>query len=186
MDDKKRLHSLDKISDEELHKKDPEAYWLRRLKEKYEPYLSRQDKGKGGIFSTTTRGHLLGITVKGRKIRGKTYDFRYDVRKTVRTALVDLQLFIETASEKDLNEVLNRETLQGVVFALLCPPRYRSIESGSRAKLAYLFVESGLNYFTENSKYIIENQKRLMKDAIDSSRQLTLLEVPEEERGDIL
>jgi hypothetical protein len=177
------------MSDEELFKKNHKAYWLRRLQEKYKPYLARKNKRTGGIFTSTTCGNLLGLTVKGRKKRVKTYDFWYDARKSVKTALTDLQLFIETEDVRgrdDVDKVLNRETLANFVEVLLNPPRYRSGGRSSRAKLAQLFVEYGLNYFREESRYITKSQMEIMEHAIDASRQLTLLEVPEKERDDAL
>jgi hypothetical protein len=171
----------DKLSDEELFKKDQRAYWLRRLREKYKPYLTRQGRGKGGIFTTTMRGNLLGIAVKGRKKRDNTYDFRYDVRNTVRTALVDLELFIETANQKDVDIVINEENLSSLVHALL----NRSAQGFERAIIAQMLAECSLEYLVRKSKYVTKSQKQIMEDAIETSKQLTLLLIPENERGKV-
>lgn len=169
------------MDDKESFKKDQEAYRLRILQEKYKPYLSRQGKGRGGIFTTTTRGNLLGINVKGRKIRDKTYDFRFDVRNTVRTALVDLQLFIETANDKDIDEVINRDTLEPILEALL---DHDHEPNSTRTIISYLLIETGLHYLSRmNRNYITQNQQRIIDDAIELSKQLTAFLLPETERN---
>lgn len=176
MDDKKSKER----EELELFEKDQEAYWLRRLQEKYQKLYQHQNYArKGGFFVTKRRKQLLGIFGKTARDR-KKYNFWYDVRETVKTALVDLQLFIETANDADVNIVLNRETFGEIISALL---PYHSEENGLRAKLAQMLAESGLEYLRHQSKYVTKSQWQIFDDAIEASKQLTILLLPEKEKG---
>jgi hypothetical protein len=127
-----------------------------KLVEKYEKHIN----DPVGIFTRQARGNLLGITLRGRKIWDTTtrdYDFWFDMRTRIKNALVDLELFIETANDKDLNEVLNKETLEPIVKALLWrpiqqkDPEEKAIDT-SRVEIARLFFQVGNLYLMGEDK----------------------------------
>jgi len=156
-----------------------------KLVKKYQPYLTREDKGKGGIFTTVMRGNLLGVPVKGRKIRDKDYDFRYDVRNQLKNALVDLELFLETANEKDVNEVFTAQALEPIVRTLLLIPTFgmEKKPDRKRADIAKLFIHAGLRYleFMQGER-AGELYKRGIEDAYRLSIYLTELFEPSDKQ----
>jgi hypothetical protein len=148
----------------------------KKYKQRYEhPDYARQ----GGFLKTKKRKQLLGIFGQAGRDR-KKYDFWHDVRQTVKTALIDLELFIETADDNDVNTAVNKETLGEVILALL----YNAKADSARARIAQLCAEHGLRYLRDISKYITQSQKRTIEDAIGLSKQLTILLLPDKERDD--
>jgi len=122
---------------------DREEYWMKRMQEKYEklynsPKFQKEEgfhftsRRPGGIFSNPTRNRLLGISRKSGKNRSKA-NFEYDVRETMKTALIDMQLFIETAEEKDIIRILRRETLAPIVDVLFSKSRREILREAKKA-----------------------------------------------------
>jgi len=134
-----------------------------KLVEKYKLHLNR----KGGIFTTKTRGNLLGISVKGRKIRDQNYDFRYDLRNQVKTALVDLELFLEAADVDDVDEIITKETLKPVVKALLP----NNVASLMIAEIAQMFIEASFEYLT--TAYMDINYPLLYDEIVKKALELS-------------
>ena len=144
--------------------------------------------GRGGFFRTSKRKQLLGLSRKTGRDRTMA-DFRYKVREQVKTALIDLQLFIQTADEKDVEMVLNRESLELVIRALLFhyslqePPK----QGTEKAKIAQLLIEVGFEYLRKSTIQVTtSSQQRMVDDAIDLSKQLAVLLLPESERVAVL
>jgi len=143
--------------------------------------------GRGGFFRTSKRKQLLGLSRKTGRDRTMA-DFRYKVREQVKTALIDLQLFIQTAGDKDIDMVLNRETLEPILDVLF----YRSVQESpkqgaEKAKIAQLLVKYGLEYLRKSTTLVItSSQQRMVDDAIDLSKQLAVLLLPENERAELL
>jgi hypothetical protein len=161
-----------------------------RMEQRQKDYreLYKNDFSGVGIFVKKKRKQLLGIVAKsgGKAGHGKggfdrktLSNFWYDVRESVKTALIDLQLFLETANDKDVDAVITREALSGVLSVLLSPSR----GNGERAKVAQLLAEQSLEYLRHKSKYVTKSQSQIFEDAIEASKQLTLLLLPEKERG---
>lgn len=140
-----------------------------KMQDKFKPHI----KNSGGVFTSITRNRLLGIS--GRTGRGRTKsDFWYDVRTSVKNALIDLELFIETADDGEINKVLNHETLRPVVFALLSTMIDRKPDK-SRAEIAQLFIEIGFHYLTGMSGREIplgSLRQRVTTDAVELSHLL--------------
>jgi len=141
-----------------------------------------------GIFSRITRKRLMGLSGLSGRNRTKK-DFWYDVRKQVKLALIDLQLFIEVAGKNNLNQVITRESLRPVVEALLWRPLvmdkythneeiYRLVPDLNRAKIAQLLVEVGLSYLrgiSLNTEFDIPSPlQKTIEDAVDTSKFLVL------------
>jgi len=144
--------------------------------------------GRGGFFRTSKRKQLLGLKGKTGRDRTKA-DFRYKVRETVKTALIDLQLFIQTAGDKDVDMVLNREALEPVIRALLFPTSVQEPpkQGYEQAKIAQLLVEVGFEYLRKSTVMVsTSSQERKIDNCIRLSKQLTLLLLPENERAELL
>jgi hypothetical protein len=167
----------------------------KHFQEQYKQMYKHPDYfSQGGIFKKNRRKQLLGIL--GKSGRGRTLEernkplegqaktsFWYDVRETVRNGLIDLQLFVETADDKNVNMVLNKESLAPVLYALLNHSKlyYRSEDDGTKAKIAQMLVEYGLSYL-RGSKFLFESERRGIDDAIELSKKITISLLPEKER----
>ena len=145
-----------------------------KLLAKFKPFMEKA----GGIFTSKTRARLLGI--KGLSGRNRTKDdFWHDQRENVKTALIDLDLFIEAADDDKVNQVITRETLAPIVDELLWGPVFippfpdRAKLYLERARIADLFINYGFNYLkTMNSSMMTLPHKNTMEEAIDLSRFL--------------
>jgi len=150
-----------------------------KLREKYRQQYVNLDKtgfNASGLFVEATRNKLLDMKDSS---GGRQYRFWHKNRKRIKTALIDLQLFLEIANEKNVNQVFNEETLQPFVGALLYRYKYNSTKS----KIAQLFIEIGFSYlYHANRGVLTPSQRRAIEDASSLSKQLTFLTLPEEER----
>jgi len=145
----------------------------------------------GGIFSKPTMQKLLGNGKLSGK--GKTKDnFWYDRRRSVKAALIDLEVFIHVADQNNLDQTINEETLTPIVTALLS---YRLPSSSAllenvgpdheKAKIAQLFIQYGFSYLAMKRDHVTLSHKRTIEEAIDLSRYLLDSFRPESERGRI-
>ena len=122
-----------------------------------------------GVFTNKTRGRLLGIPdLPGRpKTR---YDFWYDVRNKVRTALIDLQIFLEAADKQQVNQVVTKDTLKPFVKDIL------SFYGGpdlTRAEIAGLFIRTGFDYLRSMWEGDLTlSHRRTIEEALDLSDNL--------------
>lgn len=169
---------------------DTESHWIEQRQKRYRE-LYKTDFSGTGIFVKQKRKQLLGIVPKsgGKAGHGKgglerktLSNFWYDVRESMRLALIDTELFLETADEKDIDAVMTSEAIGKVVSALLGASR----SDGERAKVAQMLAESGLNYLGRESKGLTRSQSQIFDDAIEASKQLTKLLLPEKERDSFL
>jgi hypothetical protein len=160
------------------------------FQEKYRKLYDALDKlapqglnARGGIFTKKKRQQLLGLKGQSGRDR-KKYDFWYDTRQFVKAALVDIQLFIETATLEDLEKTLNRKTLEPLVSVFLSD----SAESSSeKARVAQLLIETGFGYLRgKNQDFVRPPQEQAINNAIDLSHQLTALLLPDAERKQYL
>ncbi|MCW3976823.1 MAG: hypothetical protein NWE77_02700 [Candidatus Bathyarchaeota archaeon] len=131
-----------------------------------------------GLFTRSTREKLLG---KKRIWDGKGDEatrntFWYRTNKRVKTALKDLQLFIELADKNYVNQVVTVETLKPVVKALLYQPIHdQEVPNRKRAEIAKLFIEEGFGYLgakSENFVTTLPTTKRTVEDALSLSSYL--------------
>jgi hypothetical protein len=146
---------------------------------------------KGGFFQTKKREQLLGLRGKsGGRVGDNTMThFWREVREQVETALIDFLLFIRTAEDKDVNLVIKRETLEPIIRGILEPDQIvpRPKPNPVRAKIALMLIINGLQYLRDTtSSFTTSSQVRMIQDAVDISKQLTALLVPENERAEIL
>lgn len=137
-----------------------------RLIAKFSPHV----KARGGIFTKKTRGRLLGILRQTG--RGRTeHDFWYDVRNYVKTGLIDLELFIEMADKKHVNQVVTKETLTPVVRALLFHQILDEAEPDvRRAEIAQLLIHEGFRYLRGGA--VTLSHKRAIEEALDLTNYL--------------
>lgn len=135
---------------------------------KFQPIIA---KAGGGIFTKKTRERLLGTRGLAGRDRTKS-DFWFDVRNRVKNALVDLALFIETSDKDQINQVLTKESLEPVVYALL---QYYSIWFGkepdpNRAEIADMLILLSFRFLKESAKgNITLSHERTMTEAVDLS-----------------
>jgi len=139
---------------------------------------------EGGIFTRKTRRRLGGkLGLSGRdRTRNQ---FWYKVRNRVRTALKDLELFIKSADESHVKQVLTAETLRPVVVSLLHKGDvrvYGKMPDVSIAEIAHLFIQEGLRCLSEHNKYVTKSHARTIEEAIDLSSFLVETFKPESER----
>jgi hypothetical protein len=162
---------------------DIEHHWIEEKRKRYRDLFKHDDFYRaGGIFSKKKRQQLLGLVSKTGGKNGTLYNFWYDVREQVKTALIDLQLFIETANEKDVNAVINKDALKNLVYTVLNQPK----EDIAKVKIAQMFAEYGLGYLGQKSKNITQAQIDSIYATIDMTKQLTIMELPEGERGEYI
>lgn len=142
---------------------------------------------ESGLFTEARRKTLLEL--QRNKISGLPEPFKnkhdksqfwHETRNLVKTALIDLQLFIEVSSPKDFDRTLNADTFVPIANALLATSEPATPE---KAKIAQLFVEIGFQYLSShNSGFITSHQEQEIKDAIGLCKQLTALLLPLTER----
>jgi hypothetical protein len=157
---------------------------LKRTQEKYLQLYEKADhqgyNAQGGIFTKKKRQQLLGLYGQSGRDRTK-YDFWYNTRKYVETALIDLRLFIETSDKDDVNKVITEKALDPIFRELLNTHVYEP--DSTRAKIAQSLIDIGFRYLQwMNRNIITDNQKQIIFDANQLSKQLTAFLLPESER----
>jgi len=86
-------------------------------------YQNKFKKAMGGIFTPKTRKRLLGTATPYGGEEGKTLaNFWYRTRTYVSNALVDLELFLETADKKQIDQVITAEAIEPILKTLLWKP----------------------------------------------------------------
>jgi len=140
--------------------------------EGYYPKLRRY----GGLFTAPMRRGLLNVERRAGRDR-KNINFWYDVRRTIKTGLIDLQLFIDTADEKNLKKVLTPEALEPIIESLLLRPIHEKAEPDlTRANIAKLFIHVGFEYLTRMQKIqTVEFLNKAIKNAYVASKHLVEL-----------
>jgi len=139
-----------------------------KLREKYRPIVSN----RGGIFTTTTRKRLLGLSPGRPGWSEDSADFRYNARNMVEQALIDLALFIEVADKKDVSRIINQESLEPISQALLW--NVRSKPNENLAKIAHMLIWYGFHYLKTQNPIRLPNVLDSQIDtAIDISNYLT-------------
>jgi len=138
---------------------------------KFKPFIARQG---GGIFTRKTRERLLGTRHLSGRDRTKN-DFWYDVRNRVKSALVDLELFVQTADKQQKEQVLTKDSLEPAISALLTPHFSWSEQQPNpvKAEIADMLIKHGFSYLGEMAKKDITlSHDRTMKEALDLSNYL--------------
>ena len=129
---------------------------------------------RGGIFTSKARKRLLGLSPGRPGWSESSADFRHDMREYVKQALIDLELFIETADEKDINRVINVETIEPVINSYFTldfgPHAERSI---FKAELARKMVYDGF-YYLRVTQYgnVPDYESKIIDEALDVSKNL--------------
>lgn len=160
---------------------DYEIHLMEKWQEKYRKLYGIDFSGSG-IFVKKKRKQLLGLKAKS---GGKTSseeeherktlaNFWYDVRESIKYGLVDLQLFIETSGEENINRVLNSERLEPIFKILFEKHAPENMEYVSnRAKVAHMLVKCCLEYLRFASKpYLRRKEDQEINDSIELSQQL--------------
>jgi len=140
-----------------------------------------------GIFTRSTREKLLGTKRmwggrgqeggRDEKVMKRTVNtFWYRTRNQVRTALTDLQFFIESADKSNVNQVVTAETLSPIVYGLLdLPIKQKKIPDRVRSEIARLFIEAGFRYLSgTNVDYMTLSHKRTLGEALDLATLLAV------------
>ena len=142
-----------------------------RIREKYKDYVENE----GGIFTSAKRKRLLKYS-PGRKVYSEEpAQFRYDVRRFVQQAFVDLELFIDAADKKDVNRIINLETIEPVLGTYFQSGMGEFAEKDSvKADLAWLLIHIGFQYLRWPSiAPIPDYEKNIVDNALNLSRILT-------------
>jgi len=142
-----------------------------RLRKRYQNHLEGKEKG---IFTQRVRQQLVGERPKYENT------FWYRIRNDVRLSLIDLALFVETASKNDVDKIITAEALEPFAnsFFYIAFPDQASPE---RARVGALFIRKGLEYLSRaNSKHMtLPNQT-----AVRSAESLVDYFVANIERGE--
>jgi len=126
---------------------------------------------QGGIFGSKTRERIL--TGKGISEKDPYRNqFWYRHRENVKTALIDLQLFVELAGRSNVNQVVTWESLSPIVSALLKGFAFGGERDMNRAEIAQMFVQEGLEYLQEMNPDLSMTVNRSISEAVDLSRHL--------------
>jgi len=122
----------------------------------------------GGAFTPITRRRLL--RMKGLSGRDRTKnDFWNDVRKRVRNAQTDFQLFVLTADKNQVDQSMTHETLSPMVRTLLDSRNWDL----NRAEIARLFIDAGFSYLKATSIMDITlAHDRTITEALDLANYL--------------
>ena len=114
---------------------------------------------KGGVFSYVTRRRMLGSKLS-KRYRNE-HAFWSEIAKYIKPTLSDLVLFIETANDEFVDEVLNRETLTPFVKSLLAT--WDSKPDKVKAEIAQLFVLVGSEYLLHHAEIPVTIRKDVEK-----------------------
>lgn len=142
------------------------------LLDKYERYFKT---AQGGMFTKKAIDKLLGIIrTSGRDQTSN--DFWYDRRNDVRTALVEMTLFLDVASDKNINQVFTDESFRPLLYSLFWGKDWLLFDSEpdtEKAKIAQHMIEAGFHYLTEwKLNLMTKSHQRTIEDAMDLSRFL--------------
>jgi hypothetical protein len=167
---------------------------IEKLQKKYRRmYKQGNYSSNGGIFTKKRRKQLLGLKGKSgrdRPLEGQSkYSFWYDVRENLKNGLIDLQLFIEAADEENVNNVLTRQSIEPVVYAFFFFQKPQNENDvSSKAKVAHMLVEHGLNYLRSESRFgqLRKKEEKEIDEAIELSNQLAFRLLTEGERMKVL
>ena len=94
--------------------------------------------------------------------------FWYRQRENVKTALIDLYLFLKEAGEENIKQVFTEATIAPIISSLL-EFDYRSVPELRKAEISRLFILTGFNYF---HKTYLNNLTVSHKDTIHSAVDL--------------
>ena len=128
---------------------------------------------QGGIFTQKTIERI--ITKRGLSGRSKDVNtFWYRQRENVKTALVDLQLFIEEAGKSNVKQVVTADSLNPIVYGLLdLPIGQEKIPDQNLCEIAKLFIEAGFRYLSgTQEKYMTRSHEDTVTNALDLARFL--------------
>jgi hypothetical protein len=127
-------------------------------------------------------------------------DFWYLRREDVKTALVDLRLFVKVAGRHNVNQVITRETLEPILDALLClwypvvkretpvvendePMLEKAKPDLIRAEIARLLIDEGLGYLCGmKGDHVRLSNQRTIEELTDMINYLVETFKPEKER----
>ena len=141
---------------------------VENMRRKYGAFIEK----RGGIFTPARRRRLLRYSPGRHGYSKADADFRYDVRSFVKQALVDLEMFLEVADEKDVSRIINQESLEPIARALLW--NVRDKPNASLAKNAHMLIWYGFYYLkTQNPISLPEILNSQIDSAIELSDSLT-------------
>ena len=141
---------------------------VEKIREKYRPFITK----RGGIFTPARRRRLLRYSPGRHGYSEADAQFRYKVRLFVKQALVDLELFLEMADEKDVNRIINQESLEPITRVLLW--NIRGKPNANLAKIAHMLIWYGFHYLkTQNPIRLPDILDSQINSAIDISNSLT-------------
>jgi hypothetical protein len=136
--------------------------------------FSRLYRGtQGGIFTKKTREKILtGKRISGRGIAKN--QFWYRQRENVKTALIDLQLFVELTDKKDIDQVVTKESLEPIIGSLLLGVAVFNIPPDrNRAEIADMLIRLGFDYLEMKAgDHVNLSNRRTMREAVDLSAYL--------------
>jgi len=151
----------------------------RKKLERIDEIRKRYDGCQGGIFWQKTREKI--VTKEGIYESSPAKNtFWYRQRESVKTALIDINLFLEEAEEKDVDRVFTRDSLEPLLQNLL--PLLEE-PNPNRAKIASLLIRTGFDYLRTYARFdITRKQDQEVNEALELARHLTAFLLPENER----
>ena len=143
----------------------------REREKKIAKFLDNYSTARGGIFKTKARERIMGIRRKSGRGRSET-DFWYDMREYVKSALIDLELFLEFAGEKNVSMVMTGERLEPLIKKLASTKL--PVQVNLRiADIANLFIQTGFRYLhTAKMHDITLSHERTINEALDLANYL--------------
>ena len=141
-----------------------------QLLDKYQEHLAQ---AQGGIFTKKGRERLLGIARKYGGDESRTLSTFWNRTTTyVENALVDLDLFIQTAEKKRFDKVISAESLRPIVQDLFWAGERND---KNRAEIAQLFIQMGFHYLESSLLHSLSQvHQRSISEAVDLSRILSM------------
>jgi hypothetical protein len=128
---------------------------------------------QGGIFTQKTRDKIL--TNEGISGRGIAKNqFWYRQRENVKTALIDLQLFVELSHKNDIDQVATKDSLEPIIGSLLLGVAvFNEPPDQNRAEIADMLIRQGFSYLQQKAgENITISHQRTIDEALDLSNYL--------------
>lgn len=141
-----------------------------QLLDKYQEHLTH---AQGGIFTKIGRERLLGIARKYGGNESRTLSVFWSRTTTyVENALVDLDLFIQTAEKEKVDKVISADSLRPIIQDLFWAGEFRD---KNRAEIAQLFIQMGFQYLESSLLHSLSQvHLRSISEAVDLSRILSM------------
>jgi hypothetical protein len=143
-------------------------------------YRRKFNNRRGGIFRSSSRDRLLGITKSygGRYANNILINFTNRITEYVKTALLDLELFVETMEKSKVSKAINAETVSPFLNTYFqIGKRDLTEKDYVKAEVARLMIQSAFEYLSWPNielKPIPDYEKKIVDNALDLSNNLAI------------